>query len=95
MSKKQIVHEVKSWTHLFQSAKAGFKKHDFRNRLERDYNVGDHLLLQEYDFVLGEYTGDELLMKITYITDNRTPCALSSNALDRDTCVLSIEKVKL
>ena len=85
------IHKVKSWTHLFQAAKAGLKKHDLRNKTERDYNVGDTLILQEYDFITGTYTGDELECRITYITDNRTPCALSSNSLDRDTCVISFE----
>ena len=86
-------HAVKSWIHLFAAAKLGVKTHDFRDRTERDYKVGDHLLLQEFDFINGKYTGDELLMEITYITDRLTPCALSSGGLSQDLCVLSIKKV--
>lgn len=87
-------HKVKSWSHLFQAAKSGLKTHDFRDRTERDYKVGDHLLLQEFDMIEGVYTGSELLMKITYITDRNTPCALSSNGLAQDLCVLSIKRVE-
>ena len=85
------IHEVKSWTHLFQAAKSGKKKHDFRDATERDYKVGDKLLLQEFDFVKGQYTGDQLLVNITYKTDRDTPCALSSNGLAQNMVVLSIE----
>lgn len=86
-------HRVKSWTHLYQAAKSGHKKHDFRDLTERDYKVGDTLILCEYNFELGEFTGMESTYRITYITSNRTPCALSSAVLDNDYCVLSIEKI--
>lgn len=88
------VHRVKSWTYLFQAAKAGYKKHDFRNLGERDYKVGDILILCEYDQATGKYTGEELPCKITYMTDHHTPCALSSMALDKKATVLSIEPIK-
>ncbi|MEP3248071.1 MAG: DUF3850 domain-containing protein [Sneathiella sp.] len=86
-------HIVKSWTHLFQAAKDGVKTHDIRDRTEREYRVGDYLVLKEFDFVRGEYTGDELLTKITYITDRDTPCAMSSNGLAQDLCILSIQRL--
>lgn len=85
------VHRVKSWCYLYQAAKAGIKKHDFRDMTERDYKVGDRLVLCEFDQVKGEYTGEEAMYKITYITDRKTPCALSSTVLDKEYGVLSIE----
>lgn len=84
------IHKVKSWMHLFQAAKSGLKTHDFRDATERDYKIGDQLLLQEFDFIKGKYTGEELLVDITYKTDRDTPCALSSNGLAQNMCVLSI-----
>jgi len=88
-----LVHKVKSWIHLFQAVKSGKKKHDFRDATERDYKVGDQLLLQEFDFIKGEYTGEELVVNITYKTDRNTPCAMSSNGLAQNMVVLSIEMV--
>lgn len=85
-------HYVKSWIHLFQAAKAGLKTHDFRDMSERDYKVGDILVLQEFDFVKGKYTGDEVEMEITYITDRTTPCAFSSAVLKPGYGVLSIKR---
>jgi hypothetical protein len=66
------IHKVKSWNYLFQAAKSGAKKHDFRD-------------------ATGQYTGEELLVNITYKTDRQTPCALSSNGLAQNMVVLSIE----
>lgn len=84
-------HKVKSWTWLFESIVSGRKKHDLRDLRDRDYKVGDTLLLQEWDQVNGKYTGREKEVKITYITDNRTPCAFSSTVLAKEFGIFSIE----
>lgn len=84
------IHKVKSWTYLYDAAVAGLKTHDFRDMNERDYKVGDTLLLQRYDQATGEYTGEEQAFEITYMTNRETPCAMSSVALSRDHVVLSI-----
>lgn len=87
------VHNVKSWTYLFQAAVAGIKTHDIRNLGERDYKVGDILVLHEFDQTTGQYTGNEQAFRITYITSRETPCAMSSACLDRNFCILSIKKL--
>jgi hypothetical protein len=86
----ETVHEVKSWSHFFQAIKAGAKVHDLRKN-DRDYNVGDILLLREYDFINGRYTGESIEAVITYITDNRVPCAFSSAVLHEGYCILSLK----
>jgi len=88
-------HKVKSWVPFFQAFLRGEKKHDMRDLKDRKYAVGDVLVLQEYDPFTGKYTGEELRMKITYITSRDTPCAFSSAALDRDYCILSLEQLDL
>jgi hypothetical protein len=40
---------------------------------DRDYQVSDVLLLQEYNPKTNEYTGRELLVEVTYITDFGQP----------------------
>lgn len=85
-------HKVKSWAHFFDAIKAGKKLHDLR-KLDRDYKVGDILILQRYDNINGEYTGEELEVEITYITSNKVPCAFSSSALDRDYGIFSLRKI--
>lgn len=85
-----MIHIMKSWPEFFQAIKAGTKTHDLRDMRDRDYKVGDVLVLQEYDPFKGEYSGDECKVEITYITSNNTPCALSSAVLDKGYCILSI-----
>lgn len=85
------VHNVRSWGYLFEEMRAGRKTHDLRKN-DRDYQVGDHLRLQEYDQVRARYTGRELLMEITYITGRATvPCAVSTVVLHEDYCILSVK----
>jgi len=91
----EATHVVKSWRYLFSAAIAGAKTHDFRDMTERDYKVGDYMHFREFDQVAGKYTGREALFLITYLTDNRTPCAMSSCALDKRYGVLSIKFVKM
>jgi hypothetical protein len=86
-------HYVKSWTHLFAEAVAGTKTHDMRDGKERDYKVGDTLILQEFDFTKGQYTGREQPMLITYITSNMCPCAMSSVALMPGYIIISMKKI--
>lgn len=87
------IHEVKSWTFLFRALVSGQKKHDIRDMRERDYKVGDILMLKEFDMATGQYTGHYAECRITYITDKATPCAFSSAVLDRDFAILSLDVV--
>lgn len=88
----KIDHEVKSWTWLFQKAKDGSKTSDVRDKTERDYKVGDVMLMREFDQQKGTYTGDSIKVRITHIISNDTPCAMSSNGLAKNLCILSIRK---
>lgn len=83
-------YEVKSWPWLFEPMMAGKKTHDMRDMRDRPYKVGDRMLLREFDPRTGTYTGREGVASITYITNNETPCAMSSSVLDRDFAVLSV-----
>lgn len=86
------IHHCKSWTHFFDAIVKGDKKHDLR-KTDRNFQIGDIIVLQKYDPVLGKYTGDECKVKITYITSNTTPCAFSSAVLEKDYCILSLELI--
>ncbi len=83
-------YEVKSWPWFFEPMCSGKKKHDMRDMRDRPYKIGDRMLLREWDPRNGQYTGREAIAMITYITSNEAPCAMSSTALDRNTCILSL-----
>jgi Domain of unknown function (DUF3850) len=88
-----VEHKVKCWPRFFDPILSGEKTHDLRRAGDRDYRVGDFLLLQEFDPQANRYTGRELIVKITYITSADNPCAFFADALNPDFCILSIQKL--
>lgn len=86
-------HNLKSWPEFFQGVLDGRKKHELRRKDDRKFEVGDILILQEYDPVSNEYTGREVGVEVTYITSNEHPCALSADALNINYCILSIRPI--
>jgi len=94
-NKAHFDYEVKSWPWFFEPMCAGKKKHDMRNKMDRAYKVGDRMLLREFDPRGVGYTGREAVAFITYITDDVTPCALSSAALGNDFAILSVDVIEL
>jgi hypothetical protein len=85
-----VTHRLKCWPEFFGPIKAGLKTHDLRRADDRDFSVGDRMLLEEYDPESRSYTGRTVLVQITYITSADLPCALSQDALHPDFCILSI-----
>ena len=61
------VHKLKLWPEYFAAVADGTKSFEIRKN-DRDYQVGDMLLLQEFIPDQG-FTGRVLDKKITYITD--------------------------
>ena len=61
------IHKLKLWPEYFAAVADGRKTFEIRKN-DRDYQVGDMLLLQEFAPDEG-FTGRVLDRKITYITD--------------------------
>lgn len=64
MEEKPPVHELKTAPKAFTAIIQGIKRFEYRKN-DRDYTVGDHLLLKEYDY--HQYTGREVEVLVTYI----------------------------
>lgn len=60
------VHELKTWPKYYKSVKDGSKPFELRKD-DRDYKIGDVLILKEYDPGTESYTNDECTRVITYI----------------------------
>lgn len=88
------IHELKSWPQFFRAIKDGSRTHELR-RNDRDFNIGDVLILQEFDPDLQHYTGDVLNVEVTSITSFAQPCAVSGAALDPSFCILSVRPAKI
>ena len=83
------IHVLKSWPQFFEAIATSQRVHELR-RNDRDYAVGDTLLLQEFDPVEGRYSGRELRVQVTSMTSADVPCAVSGEGLHPDFCILSI-----
>jgi hypothetical protein len=82
-------HELKSWSQFFRPIAAGERAHELR-RNDRDYRVGDRVLLREYDPASETYSGSFCEAVITSMTSRDVPCAVSDQGLNPDFCILSV-----
>lgn len=62
------VHELKIAPEFFSAVEDGIKKFEIRKN-DRDYKVGDILILKEYISHDYRYTGYTFKVEITYMTD--------------------------
>jgi hypothetical protein len=92
-AREPILHELKCWPQFFDAIARGCKRHDLRRANDRDFRVGDRLLLREFDPESGGYTGREQIVAVTYITSSKQPCALSEESLNPNFCILSIAHI--
>lgn len=60
------VHELKTWPEYFQQIRHGHKTFEVR-RDDRGFEVGDTLLLREYNPDLGRYTNRSAVRTVTSI----------------------------
>ncbi len=62
------VHRLKTWPAYFADIRAKIKNFEIREN-DRDYKVGDVLILQEYDLNSQSYSGREEVRTIIYMTN--------------------------
>lgn len=62
-----MTHELKILPEYFEAVLSRKKSFEIR-RDDRDFKVGDTLLLKEYDSIFKVFTGRTVKRKITYIT---------------------------
>lgn len=59
-------HHLKIYPEYFKAVKWGYKKAEVRLN-DRNFQVGDTLILQEYNPLNNSYTGDETEKEVTHI----------------------------
>lgn len=64
-----MTHEIKCLPKYFDALVDGLKNFEVRKN-DRDYKVGDSLLIREYDSEKKSYTGYELYAPVVYILEN-------------------------
>jgi hypothetical protein len=87
------IHHVKSWPHQFAAVSGGYKTAELRKN-DREYNIGDVMVLHEYDPATGVYSGRTADVEITHKLDKDNLCAVSKLALSDEYAVLSVKLIK-
>jgi uncharacterized membrane protein YeaQ/YmgE (transglycosylase-associated protein family) len=80
-------HALKTWIVPFSAVWDGFKFHEVRVD-DRGFNVGDVLLLQEYEKETQIYTGRNMRVLVTYISKGGCVPDLPLNLCVMSICVL-------
>jgi hypothetical protein len=93
-----VRHELKSWPEFFQPVMRGEKTAELRLN-DRNYQVGDILLLQEWEPEIwggeGKYTGRQCERVITHVLDGvgSVGAIAPLKGLDRKYVILSIRNI--
>jgi len=66
-----MIHELKILPKYFAAVQRGEKLFELRKN-DRDFHVTDYVALNEYSE--GKYTGDSMILQITYILDDPDVC---------------------
>lgn len=77
-------HELKTWPKEFWNVVQGIKAFEWR-RNDRDFKAGDRLLLREYDPERDVYSGQAIVVVVTYILYG------SAFGIPEGYCVMSIK----
>ena len=83
-------HDLKSWPDFFEPILTGAKKFELRIN-DRKFNVGDVLLLREFDDRTHAYTGRQIRKRVTYMLDGIGGGAIAPLAgLNMKYCIMSL-----
>lgn len=77
-------HHIKCWPEPFAAIKEGIKRFEYRKN-DREYNVGDVLVLEEYNPNTG-YTGYYTRVKVLYVL-------YEGFGIPEGYCIMSIENI--
>lgn len=78
------LHHLKTWPTQFQPIVDNLKMFEARRCDDRDFKVGDSLLLREWDPILEGYTGREVYRRVDYILPG------GQFGIEPNHCVMSI-----
>jgi hypothetical protein len=85
------LHELRSWPEFFNPLLTGEKTFELRKN-DRDFKVGDELLLREWEPFTEKYSGRELHLKVVYILAGVGPGGVTPyNGISAGFCILGVQ----
>lgn len=86
-------HMLKSWPDYFAPVANGEKNFELRKG-DRDFKVGDTIVLQEYDDRNRQYTGRQVSKRVVYVMDGIGQGAIEPLlGLNRGYCILGLGEI--
>jgi hypothetical protein len=82
-----MVHTLKTWPEYFKEVIEGRKKFEVRKN-DREFMVNDFIVLQEWDPVTKQFSGQEALFSITYLLRDAVEFGIREGY-----CVISLSPV--
>jgi len=73
MDNEPCDHSLKTWSRYFKEVVAGRKRFEIRNDDDRDFRVGQRVILRDYMPRAKRYTGKRAIVKILYLTNFGQP----------------------
>lgn len=80
------IHYLKTWPEFFAAVKDGTKTFELRED-DREFEVGDTLVLQEFRYSSQTYTGEEIVREVSYKLEG------GCFGLHPKMCILSLKEV--
>lgn len=71
--KRNMIHGLKCLPEFYSAVCLGVKTFEIR-RDDRDFQVGDTLMIQEYDADMNKYTGRYIFVRVQYILRDKAYC---------------------
>lgn len=62
-----MIHRLKTWPSFFNAVVTGHKLFEVRYAEDRDFAVGDYLVLAEYNPTTEKFTGNEFVVSVTFV----------------------------
>jgi len=79
-------HELKTWTEHYQNVVRGLKPWEIRLN-DRNYQIGDTLVLKEYFPNLEKYSGEETKVEVIHILHG------GNFGIEKGYCIMTIKKL--
>lgn len=79
----QEIHELKIWPPFFNHILTGAKTFEVRKN-DRNFKIGDDVILKEFDPDENKYTGEVCLRRINYILEG------GQFGIEKDYCVIGL-----
>jgi hypothetical protein len=89
-TRARITHKLKCWPQFFQPTLNAHKRFEVR-KMDRDYQVGDILVLQEWDPDTRAYSGREVEVRVDYLL--KAFVLGTELPIDPEYCIMSISRL--